>query len=91
MQFHRGFLASEDDFSSFSRARCEARAVNRARYHFGGTDSLDPDILEFFARILQLSEKKGAAVRLVSYPVSRQYYRAAVDSFDVDPTLAKTT
>jgi hypothetical protein len=84
----RGFEAGEGDFHAMDPETRARVGFERARFHFGGFESVDPLMLDYLRKILELCRERGVEVRLVTFPVTQEYAAAAVDSFGVDSTLA---
>ena len=64
------------------------KAAERADHHFQGRGIIDPGILYYFDRVLDLCRQRGIRVVLVRLPISRYYFDkvreyGAVDKVDL--------
>ena len=70
-----GYQPKNGFFGEFERK--EELAALRADYHFKGNDPLDPDLLLYFFKMLELARENNVQVVLVRFPVTAEYYSAA--------------
>lgn len=73
-KFVSGFEGGrKGNFSVHNDSKKQELAATRASNHFEGHQPLDPDLLAYFLRMVDLLETHGVKVVLVRYPVTEWY------------------
>ncbi len=70
-----GYISKVGNFEEYDRK--EDLADLRVDFHLRGSDVLDPDLLAYFFRILELARDNNIQVVLVRFPVTAEYYSSA--------------
>jgi hypothetical protein len=71
-----GYQPKDGDFGEFGK-KGELAAL-RVDYHLRGSNALDPELLDYFFRILALARENNVQVVLVRFPVTAEYYSSAM-------------
>ncbi len=71
-----GYQPKNGNFGEFGKR--EELAALRADYHFKGSDPLDPELLDYFFKMLDLGRENNIQVVLVRFPVTPEYYSSAM-------------
>ena len=70
-EIEQGFFMRKLDLSEYSNI--SGYAASRARYHLEDADYLDPLLLEYFLRMLELLKDHDVNVVLIRFPVTEEY------------------
>jgi hypothetical protein len=84
-----GFLHSEERLSDRTPEEISMTAVSRAEFHYRGVDSIDPLVVEYFYRLLDLLETQDVQLVFVWYPATAEYEHAAAEYFPVGNHLSE--
>jgi len=83
-----GFLNFSERFSDRDEAEIVDIASKRAEFHFNRVEYIDPLVVNYFNRLLDLLEDKGVQIVLVSFPSTPDYQNAVNEYISVEDHLA---
>lgn len=84
-----GYLPSTSLFGEDRPEEVEERAASRAAFHLEGVVYLDPLMVDYFNRLLDLLEEGGVQLVFVWYPLTEEYVEAAGEYVSVEGHLAE--
>ena len=88
-RLRQGYLLYNDSFSDQTEEEMTDAAVGRARYHYKGYDYIDPLVVDYFNRLLDLLEAEGVQVVLVNFPTSSPYQEVAAEYLPIEDHMAQ--
>lgn len=75
-EIQRGYTPSDDVFSKLKNRR--QIASDRVASHLKECEIIDPVLLEYFYKILDLAEKNNINLIFIKYPLTEEYYQEAL-------------
>jgi hypothetical protein len=84
-----GFLYYSERFSDLDEDKIIKMAGNKADYHFEGVEYVDPLIVKYFNRLLDLLEEEGVQMVFVIFPTSTEYQNAVAEYVQIEDHMAK--
>jgi hypothetical protein len=85
----QGYLNSDQRLSDRSSQEIAETAASRAEFHYQGVEHIDPLVVEYFNRLLDLFEAQDVQLVFVWYPATAEYTDAAAQYFPVANHLSE--
>lgn len=85
----QGYISYTEKFSDWEEDSQVEQGIKRAAFHFEEVAYIDPLVVTYFNRLLDLLEEEGVKMVFISYPSTQFYREAAAEYFPVADHISR--